>query len=107
MRPLLFCGSVMGEPGNRMNALIGPAVEGLGYEFVGADSVTVTRRGQNDNPVNVSMSRTDIGDYLGLTTETVSRTFTQLKGAGLISLRPGGKVHLADTETLTDIAEGL
>ncbi|MEE8535027.1 MAG: cyclic nucleotide-binding domain-containing protein [Kiloniellales bacterium] len=66
-----------------------------------------TRRGQNGNPVNVSMSRTDIGDYLGLTTETVSRTFTQLKGAGLISLRPGGKVQLSDTEALTDIAEGM
>ena len=66
-----------------------------------------TRRGQSDNPVNVSMSRTDIGDYLGLTTETVSRTFTQLKGTGLISLQPGGKVHLADTEALTDIAEGM
>jgi CRP/FNR family transcriptional regulator len=65
------------------------------------------RRGQTNNPVNVSMSRTDIGDYLGLTTETVSRTFTQLKGGGLISLRPGGKVHLSDTEALTQIAEGM
>ena len=27
----------MRDPGNRLNALIGPAVEGLGYEFVGVE----------------------------------------------------------------------
>ena len=37
MCPLLFYGSVMSDPGNRLNALIGPAVEGLGYEFVGTE----------------------------------------------------------------------
>ena len=65
------------------------------------------RRGQIGNPVAVAMSRNDIGDHLGLTTETVSRTFTQLKGAGLISPQPGGKVQLVDTEALRDIAEGM
>ena len=65
------------------------------------------QRGQNGNPVAVPMSRNDIGDYLGLTTETVSRTFTQLKQGGSISLLPGGKVELADRARLEDIAEGL
>ena len=65
------------------------------------------RRGQTGNPVAVTLSRNDIGDYLGLTTETVSRTFTHLKGAGLISLQPGGKVLLSDVEALQDIAEGM
>ena len=70
-------------------------------------SERAVRRGQIGNPVAVAMSRNDIGDYLGLTTETVSRTFTHLKGAGLISLQPGGKVQLVDTEALRDIAEGM
>ena len=65
------------------------------------------QRGQNGNPVVVPMSRNDIGDYLGLTTETVSRTFTQLKQGGSISLLPGGKVEMADRARLEDIAEGL
>ena len=70
-------------------------------------SERAVRRGQRDNPVNVPMIRNDIGDYLGLTTETVSRTFTQLKTSNLISLLPGGKVQLAETEKLRDVAEGL
>ena len=63
-------------------------------------------RGQPGNPVSVPMSRTDIGDYLGLTTETVSRTFTNLRTGGTIALRNGGKVEILDTEALRDVAEG-
>ena len=65
------------------------------------------RRGQSDNPVAVPMSRADIGDYLGLTTETVSRTFTQLKSNGAIRLHSAGKVELLDREGLEALAEGL
>jgi len=65
------------------------------------------RRGQSGNPIAVPMSRTDIGDYLGLTTETVSRTFTQLKTRGLISLKAGGRVDLRDLVALRNIAEGF
>ncbi len=65
------------------------------------------QRGQNGDPVSVPMSRNDIGDYLGLTTETVSRTFTQLRQGGSINLLQGGKVALNDRSRLEDIAEGL
>ncbi len=64
------------------------------------------RRGQMDNPVSVPMTRADIGDYLGLTTETVSRTFTQLRKSGIITLLPDGKVQLNGRERLEEIAEG-
>lgn len=69
-------------------------------------SQRAARRGHKENPVYVPMSRADIADYLGLTTETVSRTFTQLKTAGAISLQEGNKVLIADLDTIYDMAEG-
>ncbi|WP_298975368.1 helix-turn-helix domain-containing protein [uncultured Roseobacter sp.] len=36
--------------------------------------------------VELPMSRTDIADFLGLTTETVSRTFTQLRKSKIIAI---------------------
>jgi len=35
---------------------------------------------------NLPMTRSDIADFLGLTTETVSRTFTQLRKSGIIAI---------------------
>lgn len=40
---------------------------------------------RDDGRINLPMTRTDIGDYLGLTMETVSRAFSQLKTDGIIT----------------------
>lgn len=64
------------------------------------------QRGLPSSPVSLPMSRADIADYLGLTIETVSRTFTQLKREGVIGLPAIGHVVLADFKALEALAEG-
>jgi CRP/FNR family transcriptional regulator len=50
--------------------------------------------------LDLPMSRNDIGDYLGLTIETVSRTFTALKEEGLIELPTAQHVVLPDLDAV-------
>jgi CRP/FNR family transcriptional regulator, anaerobic regulatory protein len=54
--------------------------------------------------VRLPMTRTDIADYLGLTKETVSRTFTRLRKAGLIALLPADRVELLQRKELEQLA---
>jgi CRP/FNR family transcriptional regulator, anaerobic regulatory protein len=56
--------------------------------------------------VSVPMSRADIADYLGLTIETVSRTFTKLKVDRVISLRARNRVEIVDRDLLEQFAAG-
>ncbi len=64
------------------------------------------QRGLPPSPVALPMSRADIADHLGLTIETVSRTFTQLKRNGLIGLPTAGHAVLPDLRALKDLADG-
>ena len=52
------------------------------------------------------MTRADIGDFLGLTIETVSRTFTKLKSQRLIELPQANRVKLVDLDALESLASG-
>ncbi len=59
-----------------------------------------------DMPLRLPMTRADIADYLGLTTETVSRTFTRLRALKLIELPGNDEVRLLRPELLEGIASG-
>lgn len=64
------------------------------------------RNSQDPASLELPMTRTDIGDFLGLTIETVSRTFTKLRIMGLIELPHSNEVKLHDIDTLEELAEG-
>ena len=63
-------------------------------------------RGRDPNTIELPMTRTDIGDFLGLTIETVSRTFSKLKALGLIEIDQGTIIRLVDTDQIEALAEG-
>jgi CRP/FNR family transcriptional regulator len=52
------------------------------------------------------MTRSDIADYLGLTTETVSRTFTRFRQEGLITIDQGILIAIRDLPALQRLADG-
>jgi CRP/FNR family nitrogen fixation transcriptional regulator len=62
------------------------------------------RQGELDQ-VDLPMSRTDIGDYLGLTIETVSRVLSRLKQRGVIRLPGLRSVEITDWRALQAMSE--
>lgn len=60
--------------------------------------------GQVGNRVALPMGRGDIADHLGLTMETVSRTFTKLRQQGLIALPHLNVVEILDFTGLQRLA---
>lgn len=56
--------------------------------------------------IDLPMSRGDIGDYLGLTLETVSRTFARLKAEGLIAVPAPNEIIVLNGRALEALATG-
>ena len=60
-------------------------------------------RGYAYNELNLGMSRNDLGDYLGLAIETISRVLTRFNKAGLLTAK-GKHIQLHEPSQLREIA---
>lgn len=60
-------------------------------------------RSEELEAITLPMSRTDIADYLGLTIETVSRTFSVFKRDGMVALPNAHTVVILDRDGLEEL----
>jgi CRP/FNR family transcriptional regulator, anaerobic regulatory protein len=74
--------------------------------FLLARAASSRRMGNSEDNFELPMSRGDIADYLGLTTETVSRVFTRLRQRGLIKYGTAKRVVLRNRQAIEALAEG-
>ena len=63
------------------------------------------QRGDSASKIYLPMSRGEIGDYLGLTCETVCRTIRRLKDLSVIDLPDARNVIVLDRDGLINLAE--
>lgn len=61
--------------------------------------------GVHDSAIVLPMGRADIADHLGLTIETVSRSFSKLRNDGLIALPGPHRVNVLDEASLMGLAQ--
>ena len=64
------------------------------------------RNGTDPLRIALPMTRADIADFLSLTIETVSRTFTKMRKSGLIELVQSSLVLVRDRRALQQLAAG-
>lgn len=61
-------------------------------------------RGGSPRVIHLAMGREDIADYLGLTIETVSRSFTRLTGDGAIVRHEAANIEILSLDRLRSLA---
>lgn len=75
--------------------------------FLLLQSARMKERGMADNPVLLPMTRAEVGDYLGLTIETVSRCFTKLRKLDVIGLPAPDRVLIRQPDRLKTLSEAV
>lgn len=117
------------ERAARQNPALGVTVwELMAQELTGAQSLLLTigqrtaaervaafllelsrrnaHRGEDAYLIALHMTRTDIGDLLALTIETVSRILSQLRRDKIIDLEQSSRVQIRDIKALTRLVRG-
>jgi CRP/FNR family nitrogen fixation transcriptional regulator len=102
------------QPANFVRELLSLTVRGLRHtqdhllllgrknalERLAAFLLEMDPRTGSKHVLDLAMPRHDIADYLGLTLETVSRMFAELKQMGAIRLESARRVHILDMAKL-------
>jgi CRP/FNR family transcriptional regulator, nitrogen fixation regulation protein len=74
-------------------------------ERVASFLLEISERRDARHALDLSMSRNDIADYLGLTIETVCRVLSALKREGVIAIPTPHRIELRDREGLEALCE--
>lgn len=75
------------------------------HERVAGFLLEMAARGPRRDRIDLPMTRQDIAEYLGLTIETVSRTFTSMQEAALIELAASRRVLLCNRPALEQLGQ--
>lgn len=73
--------------------------------FISELSALYGERGVATRPLTLHIARAEIADYLGLTIETVSRSFGKLKKRNVIALVESDAIVVLDSEKLAQMAK--
>lgn len=76
-------------------------------ERVASFLLEIAERSDTSRTLDLTMSRSDIADYLGLTIETVCRTMSAFKRGGIIAAPTSSRLELRSREALQDLCEGV
>lgn len=80
------------------------AIERVGTFLLMLHARAASEKGDAD-VVHLPMRRADIGDFLGLTIETVSRTITKLRLMRVIEVPHGTEIRITDFDRLAELSE--
>lgn len=69
-------------------------------EKLGAFLVDLSERQGDVDHIDLQMTRVDIGEYLGMTIETVSRSFSKLRDEGILRLNGAKTIEIIHPEKL-------
>jgi len=99
---------MLGKEVSFNNTLMTSLIRQSAEQRIGAFLLNLSQRlkvrGQTGEEFSLSMSRSDMGSYLGLASETVSRVLTRFQKAELIELDKK-RVHLLSPERLADVVD--
>lgn len=75
------------------------------HERVAGFLLEMAERGSRRETIELPMTRQDIGEYLGLTIETVSRTLTSMQETGLIELTGSRRIFLRNRAAVEELGQ--